>query len=347
MTTTRTIRSKPRSKRRNRSPTDQTDPRQQVIGGPSMLLRRRSNIRIEWRSYTTLWTVTWKSSGSGEVKYLNGSAFKGVIDVPNNRQAAGEPMTELTALEQVAVRTLNDSSTMASQFYELASRVESAIATAEQVAADARTTAFDPERSPDPSAALAAMTGADFEAKRISVLLPRLQIAADRRRVVEEHDRWVRDYETLSEKVKTAAIRYREYPELARRLVDLVAEDAALTKQISELNSRCPAGEPRRLRTPEMIARNLTEFPTHKPSIATGLVVPSFERSADNLWPPPQQYIDPVLFAPAPYDPRYSAEWHTVAAEQQRQKLEREKKEMEEQELGRRRFYGEIADAAE
>ena len=48
-------------------------------------------------------------------------------------------------------------------------------------------------------------------------------------------------------------------------------------------------------------------------------------------WPPPRQF-DPALFAPVPFDRRYSAEWWKVKEEEAR--AERERQERETSELG-------------
>ena len=250
--------------------------------------------------------------------------------------AASEPAIEQTALEQAVVAALGDAGTTSAQFYALASRVEAGIATSEQLAADTRAKAFDPEQSPSLEAARTALANAEFSVQRLRTLLPRLQLAAEKRRVAEEHANWVADYERLKVRVEAAADRFAEYPELATRIVKLITENEACKFEISQLHGCSPAGEARRLRTPEQIARNV---PMDTPSILAELRLPDF--SGHVIYPVPVQ-IDPAIFAPAPYDPRFSAEWHLVAAEQQRQRLEREQRELAEAERAKDAFFGRI-----
>ena len=237
--------------------------------------------------------------------------------------AASEPAIEQTALEQAVVAALADAGTTSAQFYALASRVEAGIATSEQLAADTRAKAFDPEQSPSLEAARTALANAEFSVQRLRTLLPRLRLAAEKRRVAEEHANWVADYERLRVAAASTLERFAaEYPEHVSRIIALMTENENLTQQISVLHARCPAGEPRRLPVPPI----LTEL---KLVDLDGRVV----------YPPPQR-IDPALFIPVAYDPRYSPEWHTVVAEQQRLKLERDEKELAEADLGRKAFYG-------
>jgi hypothetical protein len=48
-------------------------------------------------------------------------------------------------------------------------------------------------------------------------------------------------------------------------------------------------------------------------------------------WPPPRQF-DPALFAPVPFDRRYSAEWWKVKEEEARAERERQERETSERE---------------
>ncbi len=104
---------------------------------------------------------------------------------------------------------------------------------------------------------------------------------------------------------------------------ELVAEE--VDKEVSRVNRSAPSGEQRRLLGPELNARGLDAFSTTEPSISKSSMLPDWDHSGRNLWPP-RRTVDPALFAPHPYNPRYSAE--------------RVEQELEKAESERRAFYG-------
>jgi hypothetical protein len=258
--------------------------------------------------------------------------------MPMNKQA--EPTLEFTALEQEGVGLLNNPDATASECYEMVSRFEGGAATCKQIAADFEANAIDPTRTPDIKAARATMDDARLQARRFENLLVQLRDAAEKHRGEEEVFRWHDECDHIAAGAAADAAQFAEFSGLIARLVAIVEKNEAREQQINELNSRCPSGISRRLRTPELIARNLS---LGTPSILAELKLVDFDGRV--VWPP-QQRIDPALFAPAPYDPRYSPEWWQVAEEAQRQREQAEAKQLERERRGRAEFYGQVPPAA-
>jgi hypothetical protein len=240
--------------------------------------------------------------------------------MPNSKQTA-EDQTE--TLEHEIVVALQDADISSDQLQRLLDRCAQAILDADARAAVARGDAYDPAVCPDPSAARQMLEDAIFRANRLLTLKPRLQLAAERRRVAEDHARWVADYERLKVRAEShQAVFVAEYSEHINGIVALMTEAANLAQQISELHGRCPAGEPRRLPTPPVLAD-----------------LRLVDGDGKVIWPP-QQRIDPALFAPAPYDPRFSPEWWTVTEAAQRQREQAAAEQLERERQGRDEFYG-------
>jgi hypothetical protein len=250
--------------------------------------------------------------------------------MPNKQTAVSYELeqTDTTNLEHEVVVALSDADISSKELQQLLERTEQAILEADAKAAIARGQAYDPAACPDPAAARQMLEDAIFRANRLLTVKPRLQLRIERVVAAEEHRGWVADYERLKVKVEAAAEQFAaEYPEHVSGIVALVAENETLTQLISELHGRCPPGEPRRLKTP---------------SILTELRLPDLDGRV--VWPP-EQRIDPALFAPAPYDPRFSPEWWQVAEEAQRQREQAEAKQLERERRGRAEFYGQVPPA--
>jgi hypothetical protein len=67
---------------------------------------------------------------------------------------------------------------------------------------------------------------------------------------------------------------------------------------------------------PELVARGIDAFSRDARPLAEGLQLPAFEPGQRPLYPPP---FNPAVFMPpVPFNPRYSAQWHEAAEEEQR-----------------------------
>jgi hypothetical protein len=133
-----------------------------------------------------------------------------------------------------------------------------------------------------------------------------------------------------------AALRY---PEHVAAIIDILSEAAELQREVDRVNASAPPNEHRRLFGVELSARSLDSFSASTPSIARELKLPAWEPNTAPLWPPPQR-VDASLFAPVPFNPRYSARWWEAAEEERQQQRERIERELADEERAKREFYG-------
>jgi hypothetical protein len=105
------------------------------------------------------------------------------------------------------------------------------------------------------------------------------------------------------------------YPQLTNQLVDLLRRAEVVDQECSRINGKRPPGERRNLLGVELTARRLECFSRSAPALSAQLQLPDFQNSASMAWPP-RRTIDPAMFGPVPYDPRYSSDWAEVREEQ-------------------------------
>ena len=139
----------------------------------------------------------------------------------------------------------------------LLERTEAAIAEADRAAVGAKERAYDPQQSPDLTAARQLLEDSIFAANRLLTLKPRLVQRLQQVAAAEEHARWLGEYEALKSKIAAAAERWSEnYADCIADLANLIAENESFAADILRVNLAAPANEPRRLRSPELTARN-------------------------------------------------------------------------------------------
>jgi hypothetical protein len=124
-------------------------------------------------------------------------------------------------------------------------------------------------------------------------------------------------------------------------MVELLNTAAAVDKHSTDLNIAAPPGESRRLPKVELLARGLQTFSASAPSVTRDLKLPDWERS-DTLVFPRREALDPSLYAPRPFNVRYSEDWYKPGEEQRAAEAERQRRELAEADRARREFYGEI-----
>jgi len=125
---------------------------------------------------------------------------------------------------------------------------------------------------------------------------------------------------------------FREvYPPCAMKIADLFTRMAAFDEKLSGLHSARPAGVSGHLPGAELTARGLDAFTRDQPSITKTAQFPEFANSAQMAWPP-KKAVDPSLFAPVPYDRRYTGDWWQVKEEEAQALREQEARETAERE---------------
>ncbi len=237
-----------------------------------------------------------------------------------------------TDLEKKITSALAESDIASDDIAALLQETEAAIVAADEAAKLEAERALDPSRSPDPVKARAAMENAAFAANRLRTMVPRLQARYNQIAKAEDLERWRGQRAAIEVTRDALAAEFSEvYPEIERKLVDLLSRMAINDADIARLHTDAPDGTGNEfLLGPELTARGLAAFSREDPSIAGELRLPSFEGDR-RVWPPPQLF-DPELFAPAPFDRRYSPEWWQVKEEEAAALRERDEREAAEEE---------------
>ncbi len=225
-----------------------------------------------------------------------------------------------------------------SDLQKLISETEVALTEADRNAKAATEEAVDVTVSLDLRAAREKMLEAALVRDRLHKSLPRLQQRLVEVLNAEANERWKASFNLVKAKRDAAAQRFLRYPELAAEMAAILQEAATVGEEVTAVNIASPPGGGHLL-GPELVARGLQSFSRDAPSIIEKTVLSSWEPSGKPLWPPPRQF-DPALFAPVPYDPRFSWEWWKVAEEKRAIEQQRQQQEAEEAEAGRQQFYG-------
>jgi hypothetical protein len=149
--------------------------------------------------------------------------------------------------------------------------------------------------------------------------LPRLQ---DRYTVVDRREaaaRWLVEAAKLETTRDQLADEFLgTYPDVQQRLCDLFRRMIECDAAINRLHFARPVNVSKHLRSTEQEARGIDAFSLSQPSIVKdGVVLPDFNDSARNVWPP-RSTLDPAMFTPVlPHDRRITSDsWR--GAEQDR-----------------------------
>ena len=147
---------------------------------------------------------------------------------------------------------------------------------------------------PDPVAARQAMEDATFAANRLRTLLPRLAARYQKVLAAEQNAAWDGDYQTVQAQVEEVAHRFAVYPELVNELVAIFVEAQEVDREVNRINAAAPAGQHRRLRHVELVARGLDQHDRDHPALSGNLRLPDWQHSETMAWPPPQHWNEPV-----------------------------------------------------
>jgi hypothetical protein len=190
---------------------------------------------------------------------------------------------------------------------------------------------LDPLASPDADSAWKAIEHATFMRNRLLTLRPRLEQRLQEVQAEEYLTHWRADYDVVKSKRDALAAELCElYPAPTTKIADLFSRMQAFDAELSRLHQARPSGVFMHLLGPELIARSLEGFTIYKPSLIDEVKLPAFEPGQPQAWPPPRK-IDPAVFAPVPYNPRYSANWGVAREEQARAIREQREREAAEE----------------
>ena len=217
-----------------------------------------------------------------------------------------------TLEQRIFVALQPDNSVRSADVAALIEETEAVIADAE------KEHAVDPI-SADPRAARQAIIDAMCAANRLGPLLPKLQA---RYRAVHQQEQtvawlaereadWLAEYDALKVLRDALAEELRDvYPEVARKIADLVERIAAVDRKLDELNRTRPHSVQRYLRSVELHSRGLDSFSANTPSFLTSICLFDWD-TGRQICPPPRQSLGAAFAAtlmPAS-DQRFSADW--------------------------------------
>ena len=166
--------------------------------------------------------------------------------------------------------------------------------------------------------------------------LPQLQHKLQAAYAQEQEADWKKEYnhiETIRDKM---AQKWTRVPKLIEELIEIFRENAALNKQISNVNGAAPPGK-RRLLDAELLWRGLDAFSRSQPPISKGTTLPVCEQSELSAWPPRSSFIP--FGPPQAVDLNTTSEWGRAAEQQRRLNNERIDRELAEMERQRKEFY--------
>ena len=176
-------------------------------------------------------------------------------------------------------------------------------------------------------------------------LLPRLAINLNETEIAEQRARWFATYEDVRARRDVLAERFTDYEQLVDEIVHLIKSAAELQIEIDSVNFAGGPGTPR-ICSVEEHARGVTELTLNPVSITARLVLPDFLRPTENVWPPPVKIDTEALFAPIPFDPKFSGDWWRAGEQARQERAEQQAVEAKNAERERDAFYGRSPPAA-
>jgi len=231
-----------------------------------------------------------------------------------------EDAMSTSVLEKDIVAMLADGAASSASVASMIEKVERVVAVAERMAAAEKTKALDLTQTPDPTAALTAMEETAIARDRLVAVLPRLQQKYTALCAQEDRGHWEAEHARVKALVDAEAEKFAEVGDLLVRLAERFAAAKAVDEQVAHFNISSPPGM--HIDDVELVARNIQSFCRDWPSIIDKAVIPSWQPTSKLLWPPPRNAAAfAAMFAPVPFDPRYSPLWHEVSEAKQRELL--------------------------
>jgi hypothetical protein len=176
---------------------------------------------------------------------------------------------------------LNDQQASSASITTMMRECEAEAVEADREAAQAEVELHDPHKAADdPAVPFGARQRAEVRAGRLRAALPSLQHHLDAAYVREQHTRWYELHLAKKDDEVELVERFiKEYVECSTKLAKLFRDIAIHDASINDINQMALAGESRRLRPIEHVARNLAGFSLATPSILKTCVLPDFDQS--------------------------------------------------------------------
>jgi hypothetical protein len=189
-------------------------------------------------------------------------------------------------LEQEISAALTSEATTADELTALVVRAQAAIVDADEKAKRQEERVYDPELCPDPKEPRAAMENALLASGRLRTLLWRLQSKHAQVKAGERLTAWEAEFADCKAERDALALEFDEtYPAMVAKLIDLFARMATHDAKVSDLHQARPSGVTLGLDSPELLARDLTEYSRGTPSLLR--CVQLYDRFGKQVWPPP------------------------------------------------------------
>jgi hypothetical protein len=254
----------------------------------------------------------------------------------------------IQTFEQRVAAALTDDAITSAGLADLLDELEAAINQGTADIEAQRQTSLDPLLSPNATAARETVANTTFMNERLRSLLPRLERRYSEVRAAEESAVWNAEADRTEATVRELAAELKNtFPEAVAKLTDLLTRCAAADRAVAATNLAAPPTEHRRLRGPELVARELAGFSSGQPSLAKQLQLPNWQGSV-LLWPPPQTPISVLLTAGMSAPAHRGGDWwkdieirnverqqetqrvHAFYAEQEQRRAERDEAERRE-----------------
>jgi hypothetical protein len=204
----------------------------------------------------------------------------------------------------------------------LIAEVEGAIATMDETISIERAKALDLVASPDSIAAREQLIALEFSRDRVKAALPKLQNQHKEVAALEYNAAWNKRLAVVEKERAVVAAALAEFcPQMASKLIALLAQVRATDQRLSEVWQASPSGAGGDRRKTELFARDMAGYSRDVPEIAQELMLPPW-RAGEASWPPRGRYVAPLMIfgGGAPGGP-YSADW--AAHRQQRAEAEK------------------------
>lgn len=213
--------------------------------------------------------------------------------------------TQLKTLEQrIDFAIQPDAAITSADVAALIEETETAIAKAEKERSIEHTLSLDQK------AARQAIEDATFAAKRLRILLSKLQARYEEVYYRETVAAWLPEYEVLMRKRDALAEELREvYPNAVAKVADLFLRINGNDEELSRLHQARPPGVTLHLLSCELHARGLDGFGRDMPSLRTAVQLVDWD-SGRQIWPPGRRSAQSALAAAVPVDnARFGANW--------------------------------------
>jgi hypothetical protein len=216
--------------------------------------------------------------------------------------------TEVQETEQLPLQrrlgivlSRNDTNVSSDELRQLIAETETAAAEADVAAQQFKAASLDLDCE-DPVAADQAQKAKMVERQRLLLTLPRLEDKLRSAVGQENHDRWRADRDRVAAKRDAAVRNFRAYPEIIAELIEIFQEAKAVDAEVDRVNQSASAMGCEHLQHVEVLARKIPDgrHTREQPEISETCVLPDWNHSNKQAWPPPRQSLGLLIAAASP-----------------------------------------------